>query len=355
MRDMQLLRKFHRVLLNLYPKGYREEYGEELHIVFNLLLDDAFNKGKGELAGTILRELLGLPKAIIHEHLREWRKAQMTGKFASHFDFAPGSRNEALAALAPFLLGGALPTLFSFIGSSIDIPLWIQIVFTLFMWFLVGSLLVLGFKKRAPRWFMPYLGVPLPVICLIAFNALVNPEWRGFPLLDNASWFVKQFVHQGILWGWLLLSIFLIFLLARMIPRMQHFYHRLRTDWTLLPFILFGAMPLVIVFSFEEFRNEEPYLLLSFLVLALGAWFYLRNSSSWNKFWSLLIGLTLAMSIAVIGQTLLYESSFPFTTFPRWTTTLSTVIMWIWMVLYMFGSAALNLLQHSNEPFSSSG
>jgi hypothetical protein len=103
-------------------------------------------------------------------------------------------------------------------------------------------------------------------------------------------------------------------------------------------------MPLVIVFPSRNSRNEEPYLLLSFLVLALGAWFYLRNSSSWNKFWSLLIGMTLAMSIAVMGQTFLYESSFPHTTFPRWTTTLSTVIMWMWMVLFMFISAALNLL-----------
>lgn len=355
MKRLQFLRTFYAVLLNLYPRTYRDEYRGELQSVFDLALDDAIKAGIIDVLDVLSRELMGLPMAIFHEHLRERRKAQMTGKFASHFDFAPGSRNEALAALAPFLLGGALPTLFSFIGSSIDIPMWIQIVFTLFMWFLVGSLLVLGFKKRAPRWFMPYLGLPLPIISLIVFNTLVSPEWHGFPFLRESSWFIKQVFNQGVLWIWLLLSILLIFMLTRFIPVLRSFNRRLHADWTLLPFILYGAMPFVIVISFEEFKNEEPYLLLSFLALAIGGWFYLRNSSSWNKFWSLIIGLTLAMSVAVIGQTLLYESSFPFTSFPRWTTTLSTVIMWIWMVLYMFGSAALNLLRHSNEPFSSSG
>jgi hypothetical protein len=207
----------------------------------------------------------------------------------------------------------------------------------------------LQFGKGAPRWFMPYLGLPLPIISLLAFNTLVNPEWRGFPFLERSSWFVRQFVHQGLLWVGLLLAILLIYLLTRSIPRLRQFHQRLRTDWTLLCFLLYGAAPLVIVISFESFKNEDPYLLLSFLALALGSWFYLRNGTPWKKFWSLFGGLTLAMAIAVIGQTLLYDSSFPFTQFPRWTTTLSTVIMWIWMILFMFISAGLNLLPRTDE------
>ena len=346
---MQFLRKFHRFLLNLYPHNYREEYGDELQTVFNLSLDDAMSSGRAEVTVLVLHELYSLPQAVIYQHLRERRKEKMTGKFASRFDFEPGSRNETFAALAPFLLFGALPTLVSYIGKAMEIPLWMQIVFTLFMWASVGSLLFIGFRKGVQRWFMPYLGLPLPVICLIAFNALINPEWHGFPFLYKSSWFVKQIFNQGTIWAGLIISILLIFLLTRFIPLLRLFHERLRADWTLLPFILYGAMPLVIVFSFEEFKNEELYLLLSFLILALGTWFYLRNIAPWRKFWSLLLGMTLAMSIAVLGQTLLYESSFPFSGFARWTTTLSTVIMWMWMVLYMFISAALNLRPRSDD------
>lgn len=341
--------RLHSLLLYLFPKSYREEYGEELQIVFNLSFVDALNRGWFEMLSVVLKELAGLPKAILYQHLRERRKTKMTAKFASRFDFAPGSRNEILAALAPFLLGGVVPVLVSYIGRAMELPLWIQIVFTLFMWASIGSLLVIGLKKGAPRWFMPYLGVPLPIISLIAFNSIVNPEWRGFPFLYEASWFVKQIFNQGTLWVWLILSILLIFLLTRLIPRLRPFQQRLRDDWTLLPFILYGAIPLVIVISFDEFKHEEPYLLLSFLALALGGWFYLRNQTPWKKFWSLLGGLTFAMSIAVLGQTLLHESSFPGTNFPRWTTTLSTVIMWMWMALFMFISAGISLLPYSNE------
>jgi hypothetical protein len=300
--------------------------------------------GKFAVALFILRELIDLPKAIIHEHLRERRKRKMTGKPASHFDFEPGSRTEALVALAPFLFFGGIPVVLGWLQYSGVMPLWFAIAFVLVFWGSGLSLFVIGFKKGAPRWFMPYLGVPLPVISLIAFNAIVNPEWRGFPFLEESSWFVKQFVHQGILWGWLLLSILLIYLLTRIIPHLRSFHQKLRSDWTLLCFLLYGATPLVIVLSFEEFKREEPFLLLSFLALASGGWLYLRSRTPLKKFWSLLAGLTLAMSIAVLGQTLLYESSFPFAHFPRWTTTWSTMIMWMWMVLFMFISAALNLL-----------
>jgi hypothetical protein len=337
------VRTLYSLLLHLFPKAYHAEYGDELQAVFDLSLDDAVKAGNLQVARVASRELLSLPKAIIHEHLRERRKQKMTGKSASRFDFEPGSRNETFAALAPFLLFGAVPVVLSYLNRLGFIPLWFAIAFTLVFWLSGLSLLVIGIKNGAPRWFMPYLGLPLPIISLLAFSTLINPEWRGFPFLDESSWFVRQFVHQGMLWTGLFLSILLIFLLTRFIPRLRSFHQRLRADWTLLCFLLYGAAPLVIVFSFEEFKQEEPYLLVSFLALALGAWFYLRNTTSWKKFWSLLGGLTIAMSIAVAGQTFLYESSFPFTSFPRWTTTLSTVIMWIWMVLFMFISAALNL------------
>ena len=60
---MQFLRKFHRLLLNLYPKKYRDEYGEELHTVFNLFMNDA--TGWVEEINIFLRELMGLPRAIL--------------------------------------------------------------------------------------------------------------------------------------------------------------------------------------------------------------------------------------------------------------------------------------------------
>jgi len=347
------MKSFYSLLLYLFPRTYREEYGDELRAVFGLSFDDGIEAGWIGGARVTLRELAGLPRAILYEHLRERRK-KMTGKFASRFDFEPGSRTEIFAALAPFLLFGAVPVMLGYLDTRGFLPRWFAIVFVFVFWSSGIILLVMGFKNRAPRWFMPYLGVPLPIISVLTFSALVNPEWHGFPFLQESSWFVKQVVHQGMVWGGLFVSVLVIFVLTRLIPRLLSFHQRLQTDWTLLCFILYGAMPLVIVFSFEEFKNEEPYLLMSFLALALGAWFYLRSKTIWKKFWSLFGGLTLSIAVAVLGQTLLYHSSFPNTVFPLWTTTWSTVIVWMWMVLFMFFSAALNLLpknkNHLQEP-----
>jgi len=70
---LQFLRDCYGLLLNLYPKWYREEYGDELQTLFNLLLEDAARQNGLELARVVLQEFISLPKAIIHEHLRKPR------------------------------------------------------------------------------------------------------------------------------------------------------------------------------------------------------------------------------------------------------------------------------------------
>jgi len=68
---MEFIRKFHRLLLNLYPKWYQEEYRDELQMVFNLLLEDVAKQNGLEFARAVLQEFVSLPKAIIREHLRK--------------------------------------------------------------------------------------------------------------------------------------------------------------------------------------------------------------------------------------------------------------------------------------------
>ena len=67
------MKRFYSLLLHLFPKVYRDEYGDELLAVFVLSLDDAMQAGKLEVIRVMLRELIGLPRAIIHEHLRKPR------------------------------------------------------------------------------------------------------------------------------------------------------------------------------------------------------------------------------------------------------------------------------------------
>ena len=67
------MKSLYALLLYLFPKAYREEYGEELKSVFDLSLDDAMRAGRLEVARVVLHELISLPVAIIREHLRKPR------------------------------------------------------------------------------------------------------------------------------------------------------------------------------------------------------------------------------------------------------------------------------------------
>lgn len=274
----------------------------------------------------------------------------MTGKFASHFDFTPGSRNEALAALAPFALFGALPTLLSFIGKAVETPMWMQIVFVLFFWFAALGLFVIGFAKGAPRWFMPYLGLPLPIISLMVFNGWLD-EWHGFRWYAW-SWFLREFVFQGLLWVGLIGSFVLLILAVRLIPKLGLFYKRLRDDWTLMNFLLYGSVPFALVITFDDYINEEPYLILAFLILALGGWLYLRNDVPLNKFLFLYLGVALSMLTAAAGKAILFSS--PSWPWPRHDFTwqseaMGTIVMWLWLALIMLIPPLIRLLSRPDD------
>jgi MFS family permease len=344
---LQVLHQIYHWLLGFYPRDYREEYGDELQAVLRLKMDDALKKGKLDAANEVLYELLSFPGAIIYQHLRE-RSTQMSGTFASRFDFTPGTRNETLAAMAPFVLFGVLPLFLSVLDRFIVIPLWLQITLRLFLVLSVLSLFVIGFVKGVPRWSFPYLGLPLPVASILLLDLL--PEFPAlFHKLYAISWFYGAFVFGGLTLMGVFLSLFLLVLLTGVIPKFYSFHLRLREDWTLLCFLLYGTVPFSLLILLDEYRNEEPYLMLAFLALAAGAWLYLQNEHQWKKFLSLFGGMTLSMIFTMVGQAILYEIAFPTTSFSSWSMTLSTVIYWIWLSLFMFLSRALTLLPGAHK------
>lgn len=345
--DMRFIHRFYGWLLFLFPSGYREEYGDELQRVFNLSLGEEMKMGWVNVTGVLLRELAGLPKAILYEHLRERRKTKMTGKFASRFDFAPGSSREIFAALAPFLFGMVMVFL-GYIGRYLTIPLWMQIAFVILFWSSVLGLFLLGSAKGLPRWFLPYMGLPLPIACILIFNALLDPKWPGF----NVPWLVGAIVMEGFLWSGLILFTVALLLVSALVPRFRPFYRRLRQDWTLLSFLLYGAAPLTLFITFNEYKNVEPFFFLSLLMLALGGWFYLRNENSWKRFWALFIGLALSMLIAAVGKAVQYEESWPQSLSLGWKNEMIyTMVTWAWLALIILTPPMLNLLPRSvNQP-----
>ena len=341
---MWFLRRIHDLLLTLYPREYRDEYGDELQTVFNLSMDEA--TGRFEVILIFVRELAGLPKAIISEHLRQRRKSKMIGKFASRFDFPPGSRTESFAALAPFLLGMVM-VIMSYIGSYINIPLWFQVAFVILIWSLALGLFLLGTIKGVPRWFLPYLGLPLPLISLLVFNSLIEKLqgiwWYRLP------WSLNVFIQAGLFWVGLILMVILLLVATRLIPKSRPFHKRLKDDWTLLALIIYGALPLVMVFTYNEYKNEEPFMFLSLLILAVGGWLYLQCYEPLKRFLYLYGSMALSMLVAAIGKAVLEESSFPGGSSTWQTEFMDTLVMWLWLALIMLIPVFFKLFSRSDD------
>ena len=349
--DLQSLHRFYRVLLHLYPAAYRNEYGEELRTVFYLSIDEARKVGKFEIMRVVLRELVSLPQAILYEHIRERRKTKMTGNFASRFDFAPGSRKEILAAVAPFLLCGIVPIMVSLLITGPDIQA--QVLGICMLVSMISVLLVVFFKQ-VPRWFMPYLGLPLPILCTLII--VWSDTWSNSSLLNLVGpMFLWTFVSYGYIWGMFIPPLVLLVLFSAAIPRYRPFYQRLRNDWTLLCFLLYGTTPFMASLCFEGYPRTDLFMELIFLILAAGGWLYLRNDVPWKKFIILIGGQTLALFTAAVGQVVLFKYSAYYSpnidmSVAWWDFVHVSVAIWLGLILIMFLPLVINFLPRLRTP-----
>ncbi|MBN1451950.1 MAG: hypothetical protein JW963_13125 [Anaerolineales bacterium] len=337
-KSIPSIRRLYGLLLNLFPRNYRHEYGEELQAVFALSLADAAKFGNMEIAKVLLRELVSFPQAVFFEHLRERRKNRMTKKIGSHF-------SETIAVFIPFLV---VLVLFFSMGAIQYIPARVVEIIRLS---LIGILLVIfavGLTRRLPRWVLPFIGFVFAFanlfIYLFIFEEIVDPKWRGFSFPPFVSQFVVDFVQTGTFWVGIIILVFLFVVFSALIPVFRPFYQRLRNDWTLLAFILYGITPFAILITFDDYHHAGPYVFVSFLILALGGWLYLHNNVSWKKFMFLFLGLTLAMVVTVIGAVVLFEDSV-YASFSTWQTSMAeTITTWMWLAVFMLLPPLINLL-----------
>ena len=227
-------------------------------------------------------------------------------------------------------------------------PIWTSIAFIILFWSAAIGLILFGSAKGLPRWFLPYLGVLLAIASLLLFNILVN--FRLDVWWYRSSGFESVFNFGNFLWIGLILLVFLLLATSRSIPRFHPFYQRLRNDWTLLSFLLYGTVPLMLWLIFDEYVNEEPFFALSLFMLALGGWFYLKNDEPLKRFVSLQIGLAFSIFMAAVGKAaLIMWSRSQVFDFILKDELLSTLMTWVWLALIMLIPLLLKLFPRSKD------
>jgi hypothetical protein len=299
----------------------------------------------------VLHELLSLPKAILYEHLRERRKKKMISRFSSYFDFPSGSWKELVTALFAFLLVGGIWPLIDVLARLKVLPgagpaangIRLSLLGLLLILFLMGV------RKGLPRWSLPYLGFIFASLSVYIFSGILGILiFLPFQNLYDRIEFIRDIFYGGVFWFGLLMVVMLSTVLTRFSPALQRFRH----DWTLLCFIVYGATPFALILTFDEYANDEPFMLLTFLVLAVGACLYLRESSQSKRFWALFGALALSMFIAAAGKAILVPSQdwpFPLSTSLALSEAKHTIITWAWLALSMLVPLAIKLTPGSDD------
>jgi hypothetical protein len=338
---VDLATRLYALLLHLYPSRFRAEFAEEMGSVFAATAAEAAEYGAAAVGLACWRELRDAPGAIIHACWRERRHMMNTPSLER------ASRWGVLAALVVFPLA-AIP-------RREEIPQVLQIAVFLVLFGGAAIQLVFGAVKGLPVWSLPSFGFFLAGLTLWgvwqglgrSFMSLFPPYWPDalYPILDSAS----------LCLGLLAVLIALV-AIAAVLPPLRPFWLRLQRDWTLLSFVVFGAAPISLYLTFDEYRYEGPYVLASMLLMAVGVWLYLRSSRHWQRWLALLTALTLAMGTAAIAKWLILPNQ----DWPgllggrlpearRWSEVLPTLAEWGWIMVVMTAPALLRLLPQPRQ------
>jgi len=272
-------------------------------------------------------------------------------------DNKPLQRRELLAALILYLL----PMVSILLSTGINFPNWANILLVCFFWGCIIFAVGLAVTKRLPRWSLPYLGV-LMVIGLLF--AQFDRAWTW-----TYPYFIQSFGSRStwslgirIIYGTggalsmmliILVSAIVLVRILSLVPITRKLWHRIRSDWTQLSFLIYGSLVFFVSIAFEEFQYDELSKIIAWISLALGAWLYLRSNEIKQRILALIGGSTGAMwTIAISYWVLIPLQNWPtrYANDFRWTDTSTAILGWVCFLLIMIAPSLLNFIPYSPPP-----
>ena len=299
--SIPLLTRLYALVLRLYPRRFRAEFGEEMRAVFEDSVAEAVERGGWALVAVCWRELRDWPMALSREHWADLKnkknEADMsasTERFNTpegHEARAGGARPEALMGALPFLAFGLASMVSKTRWWPFDMGGYFGGPFLTFYLFVVIGLGV-GWLKGLPRWAYAYLGWALVFAWWWTDMHTYGLKLPGYTFGDEA-------------WGWriwmpLAIVVVVVVLWTRSLRPLKQLFLGLWNDWTLLSFGVYTLFAWIWLVADE---NHNPYLLAfmaaSAIVVAGGAWAYMRGARAWHRALALAAGFGL---VAVVGE-----------------------------------------------------
>jgi len=308
---------FYSRILELYPRNFRDEFAEEMKIVFRDSAHEAGDEGFLPLIILCLRELGGLSINILREFLHELERKE-TKMIANEKVEPKGGTSywDALIGMLPFALFGIA----SMISKS-RLPFHMAYPDLAFYAIILVGLLV-GLAKGFPRWAYSYLGW-----------SLVFAWWWS----NMGTYGLKIFGFQINYWSWQIwLPLLAAFGIALLWTRSLHPFRQLIRgiwqNWTYLSLMIYAFVGFVLLIYDE---NHHPYLLVfmaaSTLVICMTVWVFLQSASSWKRVIVLIAGFVVTLVLSNISYATWDSAAYyglPPSPPQPWYTALNGVIGW---------------------------
>ncbi len=297
------LKKLYKTVLFLYPPRFRAEFGEEMQEVFDQAVIDCSHKGGLALVYLCLGELASLPASLLNAHQTGRLRGAPSGFISSPAPVSfSQSWQELLLALAVFLLPAGLILINQPFQKSAPLSLLAGLLF-------LAVMMLVGWLGGAELRSLANIGILLVIATyLVLFQwvaglvapALISDFSPG--ALDRSTYLLLEAASRGMLWLMLFCLTLLIVALLAIFNRFQPLLHRVRHDWTLVSYILYGESLFALLLLFESQRFNLSYAIASLLCLLAGLWFFLRSPVRWVRLLAMLTCLTLAVGIAALDQ-----------------------------------------------------
>ncbi|MEO8357344.1 MAG: hypothetical protein ABI621_15670 [Chloroflexota bacterium] len=279
----QLLVSVYSRMLNLYPGRFREEFADEMQVVFRDSVNETARDGILRLVILCLRELGGLPFNILREFWHELGRKEtvMVTNEKVEQDLSNSVRSshwEAFLSALPFAVFGV-----ACIINKVRVPWPIGIYVFLTFYCLVLLGLLIGLVKAFPRWAYSYLG-----------GSLVFAWWWTSMQTRGLKLFGYTFGNEA--WGWrawapLFITVGVAILLTRSIRPLRELVFGIWQDWTFLSLVTYSLIGFMMLL-YDEVRSPYTiaFMTASTLVVCASAWIFMRIESHLHRLGILLGG-----------------------------------------------------------------
>jgi len=199
-----------------------------------------------------------------------------------------GLTKTSFLATIPILLFG-ISWIFEFIEVNRTVYYSSLLISIASMFFLFG----LGWVKNFPKWTTHSIGFCL--LLSIYFMTISIPKLFGDEVLGIYGLLPITFT--------LLVSIAFNF----SFEPLRQLYSKLKTDKSLLIFIFYGFLPVLLMFQFDEVHSIKlvPITIILTILTALGVLIYLNSIRNNFRTMTLISGIILTNTIAIIVTTLI--------------------------------------------------